>query len=117
MVRLARPRLRRAGELKVFSFLRFFSRAGTEALGLHTRTRSDALLCAPLDTHVSSLTYTPNPTHTQPHQIASTAHIPAGSKTAVVVGGSAGPGPERPRSRLHLEHWGRLKAAGWTVYG
>lgn len=55
--------------------------------------------------------------HHTPPQIATTAHIPAGRKAAVVVGGSSGPGPERPRSRLHLDHWGRLKAAGWVVYG
>jgi hypothetical protein len=50
-------------------------------------------------------------------QIASTADIPAGSKAAIVVGGSAGPGPEKPFSQLHADAWGRLKDAGWALYG
>ncbi|KAI8477185.1 MAG: Spherulation-specific family 4 [Monoraphidium minutum] len=38
-------------------------------------------------------------------------------KSAVVVGGTSGPGPERPFSQMHLDTWRRLKDAGWLLYG
>ena len=57
------------------------------------------------------------PAHSPHPQIATTADLPVGRKSAVVVGGSAGPGPEKPFSQLHMDYWGKLHRAGWLLYG
>lgn len=46
--------------------------------------------------------------------VDSTAHLPAGTKSAIIVGSTSG--PERPKSDLHWEHWAKLHDAGWTLY-